>query len=153
MNEFIEKLIERLEKNTIYDKKTIAFMNKYGRGIGFISKNKAIEIVNQLAEEYKDKVMIDGQYCFQTCVCTEMCDKCNRLCNGDTDYYESFDSLKDEYNNDFCEWFKYDYRTITPKYHDAENPYWRIPDNMDKLKFCPYCGKKIKIAPYQPKGE
>lgn len=61
--------------------------------------------------------------------------------------------LAEEYNNEFCEWFRYDYRTIAPKNHDAENPYWRIPDNMDKLKYCPYCGKKIRVAPYQPKGE
>ena len=54
--------------------------------------------------------------------------------------------LAEEYNNDFCEWFKYDYRTIAPKNHDAENPYWRIPENWDKLKFCPYCGKKIKVV-------
>ena len=46
---------------------------------------------------------------------------------------------------DVCEWIKYDYRTICPKNHDANNPYWRIPDNMDKLKYCPYCGKKIKV--------
>ena len=51
-----------------------------------------------------------------------------------------------EYENDVCEWFKYDYRTIAPRCHDAENPYWRIPENMDKLKFCPYCGKKIKVV-------
>lgn len=48
--------------------------------------------------------------------------------------------------DDFCEWIKYDYRTICPKYHDADNPYWRIPENMDKLKCCPYCGKEIKIV-------
>lgn len=48
--------------------------------------------------------------------------------------------------NNFCEWIKYDYRTICPKYHDADNPYWRIPENMDKLKYCPYCGKEIRIA-------
>ena len=45
-----------------------------------------------------------------------------------------------------CEWIKYDYRTICPKNHDANNPYWRIPDNTDKLKYCPYCGKKIKVV-------
>ena len=44
-----------------------------------------------------------------------------------------------------CKWFKYDYRTIAPKNHDVENPYWRIPENMDKLKYCPYCGRKIKV--------
>ena len=48
--------------------------------------------------------------------------------------------------DDVCEWIKYDYRTICPKNHDANNPYWRIPDNTDKLKYCPYCGKKIKIV-------
>lgn len=49
-------------------------------------------------------------------------------------------------SDDVCEWIKYDYRTICPKNHDANNPYWRIPDNTDKLKYCPYCGKKIKIV-------
>lgn len=44
-----------------------------------------------------------------------------------------------------CKWIKYDYRTICPKEHDANNPYWRIPENMDKLKYCPYCGKEIVI--------
>ena len=49
-------------------------------------------------------------------------------------------------SDDVCEWIKYDYRTICPKNHDDNNPYWRIPDNMDKLKYCPYCGKKIKAV-------
>lgn len=49
-------------------------------------------------------------------------------------------------SDDVCEWIKYDYRTICPKDHDANNPYWRIPDNTDKLKYCPYCGKKIKVV-------
>ena len=44
-----------------------------------------------------------------------------------------------------CEWIKYDYRTICPKNHDADNPYWRIPADMSKLKYCPYCGKEIVI--------
>ena len=44
-----------------------------------------------------------------------------------------------------CEWIHYNYRTIAPKHHDINNPYWRIPENMDKLKYCPYCGRKIKV--------
>ena len=44
-----------------------------------------------------------------------------------------------------CSWIKYDYRTICPKNHDADNPYWRIPENKDKLKYCPYCSKEIVI--------
>ena len=27
--------------------------------------------------------------------------------------------------DDVCEWIKYDYRTICPKNHDTNNPYWR----------------------------
>ena len=51
--------------------------------------------------------------------------------------------INEEVSDDVCEWIKYDYRTICPKNHDVNTPYWRIPDNMDKLKYCPYCGKKI----------
>lgn len=53
--------------------------------------------------------------------------------------------VAEEYE-DFCEWFKYDYRTIAPKNHDIGNPYWRIPEDIGKLMFCPYCGKKIKVV-------
>lgn len=49
-------------------------------------------------------------------------------------------------SDNYCEWFKYDYRTIAPRNHDVSNPYWRIPENMDKLKYCPYCGKEIKVV-------
>ena len=55
--------------------------------------------------------------------------------------------LKEESNEkQYCEWIKYDSWTICPKYHDANNPYWRILENTDKLKYCPYCGKKITIV-------
>ena len=46
-----------------------------------------------------------------------------------------------------CKWIKYDYRTICPKNHgDADDSYWRIPENMINLKYCPYCGKEIVIV-------
>lgn len=46
-----------------------------------------------------------------------------------------------------CKWIKYDYRTICPKEHaDADDPYWRIPENRDSLKYCPYCGKEIVVV-------
>ena len=44
-----------------------------------------------------------------------------------------------------CIWIKYDYRTICPKECGGENPYWRIPENMENLKYCPYCGKEIEV--------
>ena len=41
-------------------------------------------------------------------------------------------------------WIKYDYRTVCPKNHDVENPYWRLPEaRADALKYCPYCGGEI----------
>lgn len=49
-------------------------------------------------------------------------------------------------SDDVCVWIKYDYLTMCPKNHDVKNPYWRIPMDMDKLKYCPYCGKKIKVV-------
>ena len=45
-----------------------------------------------------------------------------------------------------CKWIKYDYRTICPKNHeDVHDPYWRIPEDKDKLKYCPYCSKEIVV--------
>lgn len=68
--------------------------------------------------------------------------------------YKKVEKMLDELEEDYrkrgmehnCEWIKYDSWTICPKYHDANNPYWRIPENTDKLKYCPYCGKKITIV-------
>lgn len=55
-------------------------------------------------------------------------------------------ALEQEPKTGHCKWIKYDYRTICPKYHDNDNPYWRIPENMGEvLKYCPYCGKKIEV--------
>ena len=55
--------------------------------------------------------------------------------------------LAEEYNNDFCEWTKQDGLYLHRTACETEDTY------DDSYKFCPYCGKKIKIAPYQPKGE
>ena len=99
MKEFVEKLISRLEeeKKMAYNTYVNYEMNvDMGRMRGI---KEAIEIVNQLAEEYKDNVMINGQYCWQTCGATEHCKECNRLCNGGIDYYENYDVLAEEYNN------------------------------------------------------
>ena len=45
-----------------------------------------------------------------------------------------------------CKWIRYDHRTICPQNHDVDNPYWRIPENTECLKYCPYCGKEIEVA-------
>ena len=82
MKEFIEKLIGRLEENTIYDKQAIAFMNKYGRGIGFISKKKAIKIINQLAEEYNNNFCEWGHDDKEIDVYFTQCGQAHIFCDG-----------------------------------------------------------------------
>lgn len=51
---------------------------------------------------------------------------------------------KEEKN--YCVWIPYDIGTMIPKSHDAQNPYWRIPIAWDNIKYCPYCGKRIKLV-------
>ena len=96
MKEFVEKLIGRLEEE---HEKCINRYGVVGGNAPAIEVKQCIEIVNQLAEEYKDKVIIDGQYCWQTCGANEHCKECNRLSNGSIDYYENYDCLAEEYNN------------------------------------------------------
>lgn len=43
--------------------------------------------------------------------------------------------------DDVCEWQKYDYKTICSP-HERD---WSIPAMKD-FKWCPYCGKKIKVV-------
>lgn len=52
-------------------------------------------------------------------------------------------------NKDACEWFFYSSDILCPKNHEeVANPYWKMPEpeHMFRLKFCPYCGKKIFIS-------
>ena len=58
--------------------------------------DKTIDIVKQEAEQYNNAI-IDGNYCFQSCACTEKCDKCSRLCNGYIDWYENIDNWTEPY--------------------------------------------------------
>lgn len=140
MKEFVDKLIGRLEEakdraNRHYN---------YGDEIAY---SYSIQIVKELAENHKSKVMINEQYCWQTCGATEHCKECNRLSNGSIDYYENYDFMVNEHNNSFCEWRLCDedsnvYDT------SCRNPHILLegtPIDND-YKFCPHCGKKIKVV-------
>lgn len=59
------------------------------------------------------------------------------------EYRQRIEELKERKSK--CKWIKYDYRTICPKECGGENPYWRIPENLSNLKYCPYCGKEIEV--------
>lgn len=66
----------------------------------------------------------------------------------DTVYVERDNILKllEQEPMEKCKWIKYDHRTMCPKEHDIDSPYWRIPENrMEMLKYCPYCGKETEV--------
>ena len=69
-------------------------------------------------------------------------------CEGIYSAISIVNQLAEEYNNDFCEW-KDDAIGI---FHIKTSCGHSIDVNY-VYEFCPYCGKKIKIAPYQMKGE
>lgn len=50
--------------------------------------------------------------------------------------------------NNVCKWFFYSSDILCPKEHEnIKNPYWKMlkPEHMFRLKYCPYCGKKIIV--------
>ena len=90
MNKVFDKVVEELE---------MEMKASSGYSAERVSAfSRAIEIVKQEAEKYNNAI-IDEKYCFQSCACTEKCDKCSRLCNGDIDWYENIDNWTEEYNN------------------------------------------------------
>ena len=95
MNKVFDKIIEKLEEaksNVPVNRLLDDIIKDKPKELGqLMAYNKAIEIVKQEAEKYNNAI-IDGNYCFQTCACTEKCDKCSRLCNGDIDWYENIDN-------------------------------------------------------------
>lgn len=105
MKEFIDKLISRLEEarnraNRHYN---------YGDETAY---RHSIEIVTELAEEYKVSEMSTG-------------------------------------SEDCCEWRLIDYEANV---YDTtcRNPHILLEGSPtdNSYEFCPYCGKKIKVAPY-----
>ena len=53
--------------------------------------------------------------------------------------------LAEEYNNDFCEWKKTDKSKYSPYHHALKHGNITL-EFHDDFKFCPYCGKKIKVV-------
>ena len=127
MKEAFDKIIEWIEKS-----KTYSCSPQFERGLDY-----SIKIVNNVAEKCKDKYVSIGAY---NQVAWERDIAIKQLHELGYEFGENIDK------EEFCEWFKYDYRTIAPKNHDVKNPYWRIPENWDKIKYCPYCSKKIKVV-------
>lgn len=117
----------------------------------------AIDIINQLAEEYKNCAL-----CYLGSPCEYQnpeadCEKCEEY-NNEKHYCPKFckviteavEEIEENHNNDFCEWKEISVGGITV----VKEPHrMRLFNHDHEQHFCHYCGKKIKVAPYQPKGE
>ena len=107
MKEAFEKIIERLEESTNY---TIMC------GKHFTTVNRAIEIVNQVAEEYKDRD----------------CSKCSRRSWYQIGYADAEKKLAEEYGTD-----------INVGSNDGWIPCSeRLPDYFDNVLVCTQSGGK-----------
>lgn len=73
------------------------------------------------------------------------CSQCSRRSWYQKGYADAEKKIAEKQNNNYCEWKKQDgfylFKTSCG-IKDADN---------DHYKFCPYCGKKIKVV--EPKGE
>ena len=95
MKEFMDKLNRKVKEKTRKYAYTHIFNNLMSDGFSK-GVTMTLEIANELAEEYKGRNIIDGDYCWQNCSATEHCKECNRLCNGSIDYYENYDFMAEE---------------------------------------------------------
>ena len=154
MKEFIEKLIGRLEEYKYshlieHDSERIEHCKEkerycQGNDCSLCVWDKATEIVNQLAEEYKHCIKSSCSNC-------EVYDKEKHYCPKWCDVIKgTVEEIEENHDNDFCEWQEISAGGITA----VKEPHRKKLFNHDhEQQFCPYCGKKIKIAPYHPKGE
>lgn len=129
MKEFIEKLIGRLEEESQKAVKEMAAA-KSNAGENYCSGmagafNRTVKIVEKLAEEHKDDI--------QTIDVSELLGESEQV-------------------NDFCEW-KFTKSVADGGYFYSSGCNHKRFSDLHSFEFCPYCGKKIKVAPYQTKGE
>lgn len=156
-----KKLIERLEeeKSSVPVNRMLDdIINDKPKELGqLMAYSKTIKIVNQLAEEYKH-----CNLCYLGSPCEYQnadadCEKCESY-DTEKHYCPKFcyvientiKEIEENHDNDFCEWKELSVAGITV----VKEPHRMKLLNHDReQQFCPYCGKKIKITPYLPKGD
>ena len=146
MNEFIEKLIGRLEEEKakgIYDiDNVITVKDAYG---------KAIKIVNQLAEEYNPCNKLSCENC-------EVYDNGKHYCPKWCDVIKhTTEELANEYDNDWIQvsdklpevngWY-----LVTNELGVVHQQYW-CTSHWQKLRYDAVVAWRKLPEPYQPKGE
>lgn len=71
------------------------------------------------------------------------CSQCSRRSWYQKGYADAKKKIAEEYNNDFCEWRIGEYGDSWKPNCCDEIYYLR---GVRKFKFCPYCGKKMKVV-------
>lgn len=149
MKEFIDKLISRLEEvkekhqPTINGKTTMRDLEVYKMTIGYVK-----EIVNELAEEYKGKYVGIGAFEQVRCERDIAIEQLHEL---GYEFGQKIDKVSEmpTGSEDCCEWRLIDYEANV---YDTtcRNPHILLEGSPtdNSYEFCPYCGKKIKVAPY-----
>lgn len=159
ISEFVKEL---REKSALFSKSDFA--------VAGIAKDykEAADIIEELSAKLASANMERSeQYCkgnseFVEKLIGRLEEKQDEYFHGKSDYeegkYNAYDEvaqivnqLAEEYNNDFCEWKK----VVIDSTELIREPHrmYLFKDSDDKWEYCPYCGKKIKVAPYQPKGK
>ena len=86
MKQILRKLLNKISIQSYYSKE----LNR-----NIVDYNTLLSSFHDIDIDLRSKVVINGQYCWQNCSNTEMCEKCNRLYNGDIDYFENYTNVYD----------------------------------------------------------
>lgn len=104
--------------------------------------DEAIKNQEEIIESCREKIN-DVKFINKTRLGRDIVDIQSKYIQECEQYIEWLRELKERKSK--CKWIKYD-GTICPQNHDIDNPYWRIPENTECLKYCPYCGKEIEVV-------
>lgn len=123
---------------TAYDvDEVVEELERYPLGnLGCQELNKIIEIVKQEAEQYEE--------CDKDCGQCEAYDKQKHYCPKWCDVIKgTVAEIEENHSNDFCEWKEKSVGGIELVREPHRMKLFHIEEER---KFCPYCGKKIKVV-------
>lgn len=146
MQEIFEKIKERLERERDIHKSAYDVAIQTHERAGYASYaracDEAIEIVNQVAEEYKHGHFgcnWNGQHerC-KDCGLRGECSHCNTEWFGGKDI--------NVHSNEFCEWIRDndEFDVYDTKCRNRHVFFEGSPEDNEYV-YCPYCGKEIKV--------
>lgn len=134
MKEFIEKLIQRLEEQ-IFSAELYEYGWEGQTVHNLLVLGDVKDIAVQLAEEYAE--------CYKDCGQCEAYDKEKHYCPKWCDVIKgTVAEIEENHSNDFCEWKEISVGGIEVVKEPHRMKLFHIEEER---KFCPYCGKKIKV--------